>query len=184
MMTVLQRLTDDASRGRVFGAISAAEGVAVLVGIASAGVLGDVVGIIPVLVFQGLGFVVGGVVVLIRSPPPAAKHCSKTELRLFGAELVGGASVGVDPVDADPGDAAAVHLGDGEVVAVDRALVADRGDPAELGGEEAGDRLVRAVRELDPGLVGEVVQVEQTVHLDVAAAQTGWSRPTPRRTRP
>jgi len=66
MMTVLQRLTHDSSRGRVFGAISAAEGVAVLIGIASAGVLGDLVGIIPVLVFQGLGYVIGGAVVLGR----------------------------------------------------------------------------------------------------------------------
>ncbi|MEV8374949.1 MFS transporter [Kribbella sp. NPDC056861] len=65
-MTVIQRLTDDASRGRVFGALFAAEGVAVLVGIAAAGVLGDAVGIIPVLVCQGLGFFVGGLVVLSR----------------------------------------------------------------------------------------------------------------------
>jgi Na+/melibiose symporter-like transporter len=68
MMTVLQRLTEDASRGRIFGAISAAEGVAVLVCIASAGVLGDLVGIIPVLVFQGLGYVIGGAAVLTRRP--------------------------------------------------------------------------------------------------------------------
>jgi Na+/melibiose symporter-like transporter len=74
-MTVIQRLTDDASRGRVFGALFAAEGAAVLVGIAGAGVLGDVVGIIPVLVVQGLGFLVGGLVVLSRlrilTPAPA-----------------------------------------------------------------------------------------------------------------
>jgi Na+/melibiose symporter-like transporter len=66
MMTVLQRLTEDSSRGRIFGAISAAEGVAVLIGIASAGVLGEVVGIIPVLVFQGLGYVIAGAVILGR----------------------------------------------------------------------------------------------------------------------
>jgi hypothetical protein len=65
-MTVIQRLTDDASRGRVFGALFATEGVALLVGIAAAGVLGDAVGIIPVLVVQGLGFVAGGIVVLGR----------------------------------------------------------------------------------------------------------------------
>jgi Na+/melibiose symporter-like transporter len=65
-MTVIQRLTDDASRGRVFGALFAAEGVALLIGIAAAGVLGDAVGIIPVLVCQGLGFFVGGLVVLSR----------------------------------------------------------------------------------------------------------------------
>jgi MFS family permease len=66
MMTVLQRLTDDASRGRVFGALFAAEGLAVLVGTLAAGVLGDIVGVIPVLVFQGLGFFGGGLVVLAR----------------------------------------------------------------------------------------------------------------------
>ncbi|TWD81887.1 transmembrane secretion effector [Kribbella amoyensis] len=65
-MTVIQRLTDDTSRGRVFGALFAAEGVALLAGIFASGVLGDVVGIIPVLVFQGLGFLVGGLVVLGR----------------------------------------------------------------------------------------------------------------------
>jgi Na+/melibiose symporter-like transporter len=74
-MTVIQRLTDDASRGRVFGALFAAEGVALLLGIAAAGVLGDAVGIIPVLAFQGLGFFVGGLVVLSRlsilTPAPA-----------------------------------------------------------------------------------------------------------------
>ncbi|NEA31577.1 MFS transporter [Streptomyces sp. SID13031] len=75
LMTVIQRLTDDASRGRVFGALFAAEGAALLVGIAAAGVLGDVVGIIPLLVIQGLGFSVGGLVVLSRlrilTPAPA-----------------------------------------------------------------------------------------------------------------
>ncbi|MEU4608528.1 MFS transporter [Kribbella sp. NPDC023972] len=66
LMTVLQRRTQDASRGRVFGAISAAEGLALLIGIAAAGVLGEVVGIIPVLVVQGLGYVISGTVILTR----------------------------------------------------------------------------------------------------------------------
>jgi predicted MFS family arabinose efflux permease len=66
MMTVLQRLTDDASRGRVFGALFATEGLAVLVGTIAAGILGDVVGVIPVLVVQGLGFFLGGLAVLAR----------------------------------------------------------------------------------------------------------------------
>jgi Na+/melibiose symporter-like transporter len=66
MMTVLQRLTDDASRGRVFGALFAAEGLAVLVGTVAAGILGDLVGVIPVLVVQGLGFFLGGLVVLAK----------------------------------------------------------------------------------------------------------------------
>jgi hypothetical protein len=66
MMTVFQNLTEDGTRGRVFGAITATESIAVLIGITSAGFLGDAVGIIPVLVFQGLGYVVGGVVILSR----------------------------------------------------------------------------------------------------------------------
>jgi Na+/melibiose symporter-like transporter len=66
MMTVLQRLTDDASRGRVFGALFATEGLAVLVGTVAAGILGDIVGVIPVLVVQGLGFLLGGLAVLAR----------------------------------------------------------------------------------------------------------------------
>ncbi|HEU4947397.1 MAG TPA: MFS transporter, partial [Kribbella sp.] len=81
-MTVVQRLTDDASRGRVFGALFAAEGVALLVGICAAGVLGDVIGIIAVLVVQGLGFVVGGVLVLSRLrlfPDPGAAETAAAE---------------------------------------------------------------------------------------------------------
>ncbi|MFK4088624.1 MFS transporter [Kribbella sp. NPDC020789] len=66
LMTTLQELTTDGTRGRVFGAIMAAEGGTVLLGITAAGLLGEVVGIIPVLVFQGLGYVAGGVVILSR----------------------------------------------------------------------------------------------------------------------
>ncbi|MFF0269158.1 MFS transporter [Kribbella sp. NPDC004536] len=66
MMTVFQNLTADGTRGRIYGAVGAAESVAVLVGIAAAGFLGDAVGIIPVLVFQGLGYLVGGLVILSR----------------------------------------------------------------------------------------------------------------------
>jgi Na+/melibiose symporter-like transporter len=63
-MTVLQGATRDESRGRVFGALLAVEGAATLLGIAAAGVLGEAVGIIPVLAVQGLGYVAGGIVVL------------------------------------------------------------------------------------------------------------------------
>lgn len=66
MMTVFQTLTADGTRGRIYGAVGAAESVAVLIGITSAGFLGDAVGIIPILVIQGLGYVVGGLVVLSR----------------------------------------------------------------------------------------------------------------------
>lgn len=63
-MTVLQRLTDDGSRGRVLGALGAVEGGAVLVGITAAGVLGNLVGIIPMLVLQALGYLLGGAFIL------------------------------------------------------------------------------------------------------------------------
>jgi Na+/melibiose symporter-like transporter len=76
MMTVFQNLTVDGTRGRIYGAVGAAESVAVLIGITSAGFLGDAVGIIPILVIQGLGYVVGGLVVFSRrrvlEPRPAA----------------------------------------------------------------------------------------------------------------
>jgi Na+/melibiose symporter-like transporter len=64
MMTVFQNLTVDGTRGRILGALGAAESVAVLLGITTAGFLGDAVGIVPVLLFQGLGYVAGGLVVL------------------------------------------------------------------------------------------------------------------------
>ncbi len=76
LMTVLQRSTLDANRGRVFGALFAAEGGAPLLGIAAAGVLGEVVGIIPVLVFQGAGYVVGAVLVYVV----LARHRAEVEL--------------------------------------------------------------------------------------------------------
>jgi Na+/melibiose symporter-like transporter len=78
-MTVIQRLTEDASRGRVFGALFAAEGVAVLVGISASGILGELVGIIPILIFQGLGFVIGGLVVLTRLPLLATQIVASEE---------------------------------------------------------------------------------------------------------
>jgi Na+/melibiose symporter-like transporter len=66
LMTVVQQTTVDESRGRVFGALIAVQGAATLIGIVSAGVLGELAGIIPVLVVQGLGYVAGGTVVLLR----------------------------------------------------------------------------------------------------------------------
>ena len=48
-MTLFQRSTDDGLRGRVFGALGAVEGIAILAGTLCAGFLGQAVGIIPVL---------------------------------------------------------------------------------------------------------------------------------------
>jgi Na+/melibiose symporter-like transporter len=64
-MTLLQRSTDDAVRGRVFGALGAVEGVAILAGTVCAGLLGQVAGIVPVLAVQGGGYVVAGIAMAV-----------------------------------------------------------------------------------------------------------------------
>jgi Na+/melibiose symporter-like transporter len=70
-MTLFQRSTVDSHRGRVFGSLGAAEGVAVIVGTVGAGLLAQSVGIVPVLAVQGAGYVVAGVAVLILLPAAA-----------------------------------------------------------------------------------------------------------------
>jgi len=68
-MTLFQRNTEDSYRGRVFGSLNAVEGVAILAGTAGAGLLGQAVGIIPVLALQGAGYVVAGLAMLIALRP-------------------------------------------------------------------------------------------------------------------
>jgi predicted MFS family arabinose efflux permease len=76
--TLLQTHTEDAHRGRVFGALSAPQGVGILTGALVGGVLGSSVGIVPVLAFQGISGIVAGLMVLvvlrhdIRQAPAAA----------------------------------------------------------------------------------------------------------------
>jgi len=66
--TLFQRTSSDSHRGRVFGALSAVQGVALLAGTLLAGVLGDVLGIVPVIAVQGVGYAVAGLIVLTRLP--------------------------------------------------------------------------------------------------------------------
>src|SRR5215831_11934515 len=70
-----------------------------------------------------------------------------------------------------PGDAAGVHLGHGQPVAVDLDRVTHRWQPPQSGENIPGHRLVRSFRQADPGLLGELVEVEQAVHLYLAAVQ-------------
>jgi predicted MFS family arabinose efflux permease len=76
MMTLYQRSTVDAQRGRVLGLAFFAQSLAVVVGTTCAGLLGSVVGIVPVLAFQGVGYVAAGALVLtmlrtdVVSPSP------------------------------------------------------------------------------------------------------------------
>jgi len=71
MITLFQRSSEDSYRGRVFGAVSALEGVTVLAGTLAAGYLSRLAGIIPVLAVQGGGYVVAGLAMLtwLRTEP-------------------------------------------------------------------------------------------------------------------
>lgn len=64
-MTLFQRNTTDAYRGRVFGAIVFVEALAAIIGTLSAGFLGETVGIVEILALQGAGYVFAGFAVLI-----------------------------------------------------------------------------------------------------------------------
>ena len=75
--------------------------------------------------------------------------------------------------DQEAGDAAAVHLGHRDRVTGDLDRVARRRELAERREHEARDGLVGPFRQPDRGLLGELVQVEQAVHLDLALRQLG-----------
>jgi Na+/melibiose symporter-like transporter len=64
LQTLFQRHTVDAERGRVFALGSLVSSVTVVVGSLGAGLLGDSVGIMPVLAVQGVGYVVAGLLML------------------------------------------------------------------------------------------------------------------------
>jgi Na+/melibiose symporter-like transporter len=65
LITLFQRNTEDAYRGRVFGAISTAEGLTVLAGTLGAGFLSRFAGIIPVLAIQGAGYIAAGIAMFV-----------------------------------------------------------------------------------------------------------------------
>ena len=95
LITLFQRSSEDSYRGRVFGAVSALEGVSVLVGTLGAGYLSRFAGIVPVLAIQGGGYVVAGLAMLIwlRAEPAgsgsddgAAEAPGDGELTLVAAD--------------------------------------------------------------------------------------------------
>ena len=77
LMTLLQRHTLDAQRGRVLSLLFAARSVAMVVGTTCAGFLGGSVGIIPVLAFQGVGYVVAGAMVLVLLPAAQTREAAR-----------------------------------------------------------------------------------------------------------
>jgi MFS family permease len=61
--TLEQTLGGERHRGRVIGAMGAVAGVGSLIGAIGAGILGESVPVIPLLVVQGSGYVLGGLAV-------------------------------------------------------------------------------------------------------------------------
>jgi MFS family permease len=77
MMTLFQQHTDDRQRGRVFSLLLLVRAAATVLGSLTAGLLGGVLGIVPVLAWQGCGYLGAGLLVLFllvrgRQPEPVA----------------------------------------------------------------------------------------------------------------
>lgn len=91
LITLFQRSTQDAYRGRVFGAVSALEGITVLAGTLGAGYLSRFAGIIPVLAVQGAGYILAGLAMLAwlkeePAGPQAGRAASEAGKTLVAAE--------------------------------------------------------------------------------------------------
>lgn len=87
LMTLFQRHTRDAYRGRVFGALGAAEGIAMMAGTLAGGYLSRPLGVIGVFAVQGGGYVLAGLGVMIwlsdrdgedTGPPAELDHDQET----------------------------------------------------------------------------------------------------------
>lgn len=72
MTTLLQTSSSDSHRGRVFGAMATIQGTTMLGGVLLAGVLGELVGIMPILALQGAMYVLAGVFILLAMPRTSA----------------------------------------------------------------------------------------------------------------
>ena len=66
---LLQTLTADAFRGRVFGALGAIQGVATLVGLTLGAAAIDAIGVVPVVSLGAAMWIVGGLFALTRLSP-------------------------------------------------------------------------------------------------------------------
>jgi MFS family permease len=77
---IMQTQTTDAYRGRVFGVLSSANSLAILAGLVAGGLLGDVIGIVPVLSVAAIVRVLGGLMAtlfLARHGPRQATASSQ-----------------------------------------------------------------------------------------------------------
>ncbi len=73
---LLQTITADAFRGRVFGALSAIEGLATLAGLGFGGAAIDAIGVVSVMSLGAAMWIAGGVVALVRLPAAAGTDFS------------------------------------------------------------------------------------------------------------
>jgi predicted MFS family arabinose efflux permease len=78
LITLFQQSTEDAYRGRIFGAMSAVFSVGALAGPLAGGYLSGALGIVPVIAVQGAGYVLAGLAmtVALRSSDPAPRPAS------------------------------------------------------------------------------------------------------------
>lgn len=74
--TLMQTNVADKLLGRVFGAVGTTSACAMLFGMATAGVMGDRIGVVPVLNIQGVVYVTAGIIVLALVRPRRAKISS------------------------------------------------------------------------------------------------------------
>ena len=87
--SIVQAQTDDAFRGRVFGSLGSVEGIAILIGLGLGGVLGNSIGIVPVLSASAVLRLIGGVIALKFLPrnEPAPESNDDLASQEIGAEL-------------------------------------------------------------------------------------------------
>ena len=77
LLSVFQAETEPASRGRVFGLLTAGQSATMLVGAVMAATATDALGIVPVLVAQGAVYLIGGAIALpALRPAPVATPLS------------------------------------------------------------------------------------------------------------
>jgi Na+/melibiose symporter-like transporter len=83
LLTLFQQNTEDSYRGRVFGAIAAAQGVAALAGTLAGGYLTQPFGIVPVIAIQGAGYLIAGLLMAawLQDAPAAARSQTRQRPR-------------------------------------------------------------------------------------------------------
>ncbi len=101
MMTTFQTMTSDEFRGRVFGAMTAVGGAAVVAGIGIASWLGETVGIVPIISIQGVGYIGAGfmVILLLRGTAAADVHVDDADAEPVAVELPGELTAGAPAID-------------------------------------------------------------------------------------